>query len=117
SGPILHVFSSTSMFWAKLVTTRASCSPRVNASIGLESWDGRATDTNVTIENGVLVVSETSAIYVEPPAQWSGSWFALAVYVKSGLPPASACDVEMTFEWWVGSGAVASYPIRLELKS
>ncbi|MEM1936428.1 MAG: hypothetical protein QXD14_06905, partial [Sulfolobales archaeon] len=42
SGPILHVFSSTSMFWAKLVTTRASCSPRVNASIGLESWDGRA---------------------------------------------------------------------------
>ncbi|MEM4551008.1 MAG: hypothetical protein QXG82_06195 [Sulfolobales archaeon] len=117
SGPILHVFSSTSMFWAKLVTTRASCSPRVNASLGLESWDGRATDTNVTIENGVLVVSKTSSIYVEPPAQWSSSWFALAVYVKSELPPASACDVEMAFEWWVSSGVVASYSIRLELKS
>lgn len=116
-GPLLHVYSNTSAFWARLTALRLSCSPRVNISLGLETWDGWVTNASVTVINGILEAGETSEIYVKPPAQWGSSWLALAARVNATLPPSSACELEVVFEWWVSEGVKALLPVKLVLRT
>lgn len=106
-GVILSVYSNMSSGFYGMLANATATTPIaliVSGNVGLKSWGGDMTTQNITIFLGTITNSETSILYVNPPAQWFGKWLALNVTARFELSAAGVCNIEFNFIWWVGEG-------------